>query len=319
LGSREAVMDFVAIDFETANEKRSSPCAIGLVVIQDGKCVERFSRLICPPECRFSSFNTAIHGISENDVRGEPEFCDIWKDLQSYFDGNLVLAHNASFDMSVLRNTLKAYDIPFPTLTYNCTRIIARQAWPGFITYGLAFLADQFGIPFIHHNAEEDALACSEIARRACEEQQASTIEELGCRLEIAPGELFPGGYRTPKAMRQKGRSTGAQKHIKTSDLSPRIARHDPGHPLFSQLVVFTGTLHSMVREEAMQRVVDAGGFCGNNLTKDTDYLVFGDFDLRTLNGQHKSSKLRRAEALVAEGSPLEIVSERDFLSMLLS
>ena len=61
-------MNFVAIDFETANEQRASPCSIGVVVIQDGECVERFSRLIRPPECRFNAFNTAIHGISAKGI-----------------------------------------------------------------------------------------------------------------------------------------------------------------------------------------------------------------------------------------------------------
>jgi DNA polymerase-3 subunit epsilon len=312
-------MNFVAIDFETANEKRSSPCAIGIAAFIDGKCVESFSRLIRPPDCRFNPFNTAIHGISENDVKDQPEFCDIWRDLRSFFEGNLIIAHNASFDMSVLRHTLDHYDIPYPRLTYNCTILIAKQVWPNLITYNLAFVANLLNISLCHHVAVEDALACAKVARRACNECNVSTMQELEEYLEIEHGELFFDGYRPPAAHRNQTIQSHYRKKVNPSDLTPSGTNIDEDNPFYGRHVVFTGTLRSLIREKAMQLVVDHGGKCGNSVTKTTNYLVVGDFDLQKLQGEKKSGKLRQAESFVQAGRPIEILSENDFLKMLSS
>jgi DNA polymerase III subunit epsilon len=74
-------MDFAAIDFETANEKRNSPCAIGLVVAEDGVITKKISRLVKPPTDYFNPFNVSIHGITFEDVKDEPEFKDIFPGL----------------------------------------------------------------------------------------------------------------------------------------------------------------------------------------------------------------------------------------------
>ena len=78
---------WVAIDFETANELRSSPCALGLAVVDDGRVIEERSWLIKPPEVRFSWRNTRVHGISAEDVEDAPEFCEIHDELMGYLDG----------------------------------------------------------------------------------------------------------------------------------------------------------------------------------------------------------------------------------------
>ena len=104
-------MNFVAIDFETANEKRNSPCSIGIVVVKDGKIVDRIYHLIKPKEMRFLPINIGIHGIRPRMVENELEFDKVWEKIKEYFNNSLVIAHNASFDISVLRRTLELYKI----------------------------------------------------------------------------------------------------------------------------------------------------------------------------------------------------------------
>lgn len=40
--------DFAAIDFETANNQRSSVCSVGLVIVRDGEITDTFYSLINP-------------------------------------------------------------------------------------------------------------------------------------------------------------------------------------------------------------------------------------------------------------------------------
>ena len=67
-------MTVLAPDFETANERRDSACAVGLAWIADGRVVRRESHLIRPPEMRFAPGNIRVHGILPANVAGEPGF-----------------------------------------------------------------------------------------------------------------------------------------------------------------------------------------------------------------------------------------------------
>lgn len=172
-------MNFVALDFETANEKRSSPCAVGIVVVSGGQLVESRSWLIDPPGRRFNYFNVAVHGITAEDVDGEPRFDELWPTLSQYLLGNTVIAHNAGFDMGVLRGTLDHFGIACPELDYACSLVIARRTWPGLASYSLGSLADFLDIRFRHHDAAEDAAACAHVVLHACRETGSSSLEEL--------------------------------------------------------------------------------------------------------------------------------------------
>ena len=80
-------MNFVAIDFETANEKLSSSCAIGIAVVKDGKVIETKHFLIQPPDLNFNLINYTIHGITKEDVKDKPKFGDLWESIKAYFNG----------------------------------------------------------------------------------------------------------------------------------------------------------------------------------------------------------------------------------------
>lgn len=298
----------VAVDFETANSKRSSVCAMGIAIIEGQKITTRASWLIHPPELYFDPYNTYIHGITEEDVADKPQFNKLWDGFRQYFEGRLLVAHNASFDISVLRHVLDEYGIPYPQLSYLCTRLTARRVWPGLHGYGLTTVCEYLGVEFKHHDAEEDAVACAEVALRASQQIKAATIVELMENTGILSGQLHPGGYK-PCHIRQTHERLAAIQAT-TDDFN----RH---HPFFEKTVVFTGTLRSMVRKEAVQMVLNCGGHCGGTVGRDTNFLVLGDLDFSRLKGAVKSSKLRKAESLLASGRDIEVISEADFLRML--
>jgi DNA polymerase III epsilon subunit-like protein len=104
----EKEMNYIAIDFETANEKRNSPCSIGIVVVKNGHVVEKIHHMIRPKEMKFMPISIGIHGIRPAMVENEPEFDKVWEKIRHHFNGNLVIAHNASFDIS---DELKCKDI----------------------------------------------------------------------------------------------------------------------------------------------------------------------------------------------------------------
>lgn len=193
-------MRILAIDFETANERRNSACALGVAWIEDGRVVGTEEHLIRPREMRFLPMNTAIHGIRAEDVADAPEFPELWRDLAPRVEGALVLAHNASFDLSVLRHTLTDYGLGHPSCAYLCTVIVARRAWPRLVRHRLDTLADHLGLRLDHHRAGSDAEACGRIALAAAATLGAAGVAAIPDITGIEPGRLTPEGYSACRA-----------------------------------------------------------------------------------------------------------------------
>jgi DNA polymerase-3 subunit epsilon len=182
------MMDFVAIDFETANELRSSPCAIGLAIVRKGEFVQNISKLIRPPDLRFNAINISIHGIRPRDVAEQPEFPEVWESLRCHLEDAVLVAHNAAFDMSVLRYTLAHYGISHAPFRYHCTYQISKKLWPGLVNHKLDSVSRKLGITFQHHDACEDARACAEIAKQACIATESDSLEEVAAKIRLLKG-----------------------------------------------------------------------------------------------------------------------------------
>lgn len=196
-------MNFVSIDFETANEKRYSPCAVGVVVANGDRIVDEYYSLI-NPLTSFSSFNTYIHGIKEEDVQDAPTFAELWPVLRGYLQDRLVIAHNASFDMSVIRNTLDHYNLEYPEMDYLCTVNISKKTWPDLYNHKLNTVAEHHGILFEHHHALEDARVAAKVMMKAIENHGAETMDGFLDSCSISKGRIYERGYFPPKVKRPK-------------------------------------------------------------------------------------------------------------------
>ncbi len=176
-------MDFIALDFETANKARTSACALAIVVVQGGEIVEQKYWLIKPTPFYFEF--SWLHGITAEHTHNAPSFSELWNEIINLIDYQTVIAHNASFDIGVIRALANYYDLPQPKINYLCTVQIARRTWKGLSRYNLKALSDEFQIPLQHHNALSDTLACAKIMLKAHETLQVNSVAELCKSLNI--------------------------------------------------------------------------------------------------------------------------------------
>jgi DNA polymerase III subunit epsilon len=154
-------LSFTAIDFETANERRDSACAVGVVRVEAGAIVRRYSRLLRPPTRRFEF--SWLHGIRWEDVAAAPTFASIWPELRDLCAGvDFVAAHNASFDAGVLDACCDRARVTRLRTRYECTVALARKTW-GIYPTRLDIVAARLGVPLRHHDAASDAEACARI------------------------------------------------------------------------------------------------------------------------------------------------------------
>lgn len=188
-------IDFVAIDFETANSERDSACSLGVACVENGEITRRYYTLL-NPDVSFYEFCTYIHGITEKTVRDAPRFQEIFPALYELLDGKTVVAHNVGFDVGVLEASCRSRHLPVPSVTSFDSVNMARIAWPGLEKHKLSVLAKYFDLPLKNHNAVEDATACAMVVLLACEEFGAKSLDELQVILDkkaLSAGQEKPG------------------------------------------------------------------------------------------------------------------------------
>lgn len=159
---------FAAIDFETACHRADSACAVGVVIVEEGRIVDRRYALIRPPTSQF--FFTHIHGLTWRDVKDAPCFAEVWAGLAEALAGVAFLAaHNAPFDRGVLGACCASYGLPSPAHPFVCTVRLARAQW-NIRPTKLPDVCRYLGIRLNHHHADSDAEACAQIVIAAQEE-----------------------------------------------------------------------------------------------------------------------------------------------------
>ena len=308
-------MNFVALDFETANYKHTSICQIGIVVFEDGEIVDKLSLLVKPTPNYFENLHISIHGIKPEKVKDKPTFDEYWSKILQYFENKEIVAHNASFDLSALRHTLQYFNIPFPKTTYHCSMQLSKRILKGLINYQLPTVCKHYNIDIEHHDALNDAIAAGKIIINLCKDEQVTSIQELTTKLNFRPGKLFDNDY-LPFSGKSERKSNWSHK-ILYDNILPQTAEFNDEHPFYEKYIVFTGALSNLSRVDAMQMVVNSGGFIKpDSLTQKTNYLVVGNYDFKQYGDGYKSTKLQKAEEYIQKGLDIEVISENDFFKM---
>ena len=159
---------FVVLDVETPNRLHHRMSAIGITVLENGEITEEFYSLV-NPETHFDAFNARLTGIREETVKNAPVFPELWPQIEPMMSSGLLVAHNAVFDMSVLKKCLRDYGIEWkPYVRYLCTVQMGKRVLPG-MSHKLNVLCDHYGIGLDHHQAASDSRACAELLLRYIE------------------------------------------------------------------------------------------------------------------------------------------------------
>ncbi|RIJ45826.1 hypothetical protein D1614_21195 [Maribellus luteus] len=237
-------LNFTALDFETATSEHNSVCQVGLVVVHEGVIEKKFSALIKPPENEFAYHNIRVHKIEPHITQNAPTFDLIWKDISKYFENQLIVCHNANFDLLKLESTLDFYNVPIPKYSYACTMEIFGGK--------LDKCCTEQNIEFHnHHDALADAEACAKLFLKFLQNK---------------------GEYTPPT----KTSVPFAENKIEKNDLRPNFDIENTDNPFYKKKVVFTGDLSNFNRKEAAHIVKLLGADVNTSISKKTDFVIIG-------------------------------------------
>ena len=155
-------MIFAALDFETANNDKISACSLGIVILDENlNVINKYYSLIRPPELRFCPICSQIHGLSEEEITAAPTFDTLWPRIQELLGTYPIVAHNAGFDVNVLKSLIDHYSLKTINFDYYCTFQMSRKLMPNMPSYKLSYIMnEEFKLKYKEHDAYEDALCC---------------------------------------------------------------------------------------------------------------------------------------------------------------
>lgn len=313
-------MKVVAIDFETANAQHTSPCSIGLAW-RSRDFIQTSHYLIHQEPCDFTQKNIAIHGITPEAVMNVPCFSELWQEVQTILENSLVIAHNASFDISVLTKTLDLYHLPYPKFEYLCTMRLAQTLLPDLDNFKLDFLCKTLDIDLKnHHTAACDAQACLLLYEKMlnlagtgwqiiCENEGLETglLYHKATGQNIHQKMIAPAYYYQHNETKHRPSYYGEHISVREINAIDTIYEDDD---FMGKSFCLTGEL-SMPRKKAMEIISKLGGTVTTRVTKKTNYLLIGS------NVDYNASKMKQTLAAIDAGQNIQIIDEDDFRRMI--
>lgn len=255
--------NFIAIDFETALSSKH-PCQIGIVVVKNGTITERISHYIQPPNNKYFHGCIKIHGITPAKTKDQPLFPEVWKEIKHYFDVNVIVAHNLSFDLRVLYHILDLYNLDYPKfIGENCTYEITG--------YNLSDACKINSIPLDHHEALSDAEACAKLF----------LMYLSGDLIKYAPASTlrdYDSTHTSHTTVDPDTFDIWLSRDRLTGDiLKPDLENADPDSPFYNRKVVITGDF-PLGRDELAHTLKEMGADINTSVTRKTNIVLIGDF-----------------------------------------
>lgn len=196
-------LDFAAVDVETANSFRGSVCQVAVVKVKDGQVSDEWVRLLQPPtgHCWVDYDRGQVHGFTTELLARQPAFDQVWPELLGLLSGQVVVAHNASFDVSAIQEATAAGGFEELEFDYACSLVLARRHLE-LPTHTLDAVAAECGVSLErHHDALADAKAAAEITIALAARVAATSLTELLSSSGASLGHSGGGRSRPCRAL----------------------------------------------------------------------------------------------------------------------
>lgn len=317
-------MEYVAFDFETANQNRASACALGAVKMKNGKEIDSFYTLINPEE-EFGGFQIAMHGITPEDVKDAPTFVEAFKSFEEFVGNHPIISHT-SFDKTVIRDANKKYNNRFEPLNYLDSFLLASSIWRKKEDFNKSFkkglkpLAKALGYDFDHHNALADARACAVITEALIKHTQSSKMIELQQAAGYKHfGQIVYDETTGSPEIKNHGRKSSKLTPSEIKKLIEEVDKTqlDPLHPFNGKYICITGKVGEKTRSDWQRLIIEVGGIPQNKVGKKTNFLVEGVQTAKNIK-DGISNSFREAKNLYESGQDISFLSGEEFIDIIM-
>jgi DNA polymerase-3 subunit epsilon len=293
-------LNFMAIDFETANESRASVCQVGLTRVIAGEVQGTDVWDVIPPTGldNFRAMNVAVHGITAERAAAGVSWDVSLERIMGHAD-DLPLVEYGNFDRGVFTQATALRQLPLPSVSWHDASALARRVLQ-LPSHRLPEVCGYLGVPLTnHHDALADATAAAEVVRSIAQRESLWTVPEL-----------WPARARTDSRFNSRANKA------KLSEMPQPNPDADPSHPLFGQNIVLTGEIEGW---DLFENIADVGATPQKGVTMKTTMLVAAKYsELPTgYDPATGSGKEKKAAGYRAKGRPVTFISGGQLIRML--
>jgi len=155
---------YCVVDIEATggNHRSGRIIEVGMVRVHNQKVVSEYSTLINPLQ-PIDKYVSKLTGITDDDLKGAPEFHEVANEMLDFLGDSVFVAHNATFDYTYLRTEFKRFGLNY-SADQVCTLDISRVLFPEEESYSLGKLCNSLGLVVeARHRALGDALTTAQL------------------------------------------------------------------------------------------------------------------------------------------------------------
>ncbi|MGI8280976.1 3'-5' exonuclease [Bacillus mycoides] len=177
MGNISLPLDYVVIDFETTgfNPYNDKIIQVAAVKYHNHELVDQFVSYV-NPERSIPDRITSLTGITNYRVSDAPTIEEVLPLFLAFLHTNVIVAHNASFDMRFLKSNVNMLGLPEPKNNVIDTVFLAKKYMKHAPNHKLETLKRMLGIRLSSHNAFDDCITCAAVY------QKCAAVEEEGKR-----------------------------------------------------------------------------------------------------------------------------------------
>jgi len=295
--------EYTIIDLETTglNPEFDEIIEVAAIKVRNQEITDVYSSLVKPMR-EIDAFIEELTGITNAMLADAPSLDDILPEYMNFLSNDILIGHNVSFDINFLYDNLLSKNLPLITNDYVDTLRLSRKIYPEWKHHRLKDLVKNLNIDISSFMQFHRALGDCGILMACTAQMMNDVVEKYGTI------ESFENQHQ---------RKNYHKAAYKAGDITSTVQEYDTSNPFYGKVCVFTGTLERMLRKDAMQLVVNHGATCGDNVTKQTNYLILGNNDYCKSIKDGKSNKQKKAEQYKLQGYDIDILPEDVFYDML--
>lgn len=291
--------DYTIIDLETTdfNSFYGDIIEVGAVKVRNNLVVDQYSELL-RINYDLPKRIIRITGITDEMLRKARYSYDVAKDFFDFIGNDVLIAHNANFDINFLYDLHVELELEPLTNNFVDTLRLSRVVHKDLENHKLDTLCKHYNIERANHRSLSDCISTHQVYIQLYKYlilNQELLSTKINSR--ISPIERV--------------------QNIDLQSVLESLHDADSQNYFFGKSICFTGKMDHLTKFEASQLVEKLGASFCKNLNKNTDILVLGNLHYQQEVYKDKSSKHKKAEDLINEGCDIEILVESDFLEII--
>ena len=185
--------EMVVFDIETTglSNRACKIIEIGAVKIKGGEVIDRMD-IFVDPECPIPEQITRLTSITDEMVAGAPKEREALEQFLAFAGEDMLIAHNAAFDVGFIRVAAERQGIPFGN-SFLDTVGLSKFVNPDLKNHKLDTIAKYYSLDdFHHHRAEDDAEVLAKIFFRMVERMRSDGIDTFGRMIDAMSEKSDP-------------------------------------------------------------------------------------------------------------------------------